>query len=335
MAPLISVIIPIYKVERYLKKCVDSILTQNFQDVEVILVDDGSPDNCPLICDNYAAMDSRIRVIHKTNGGLVSARKAGALAASGKYIATVDGDDGVTESFFEKLFEVIQKYEPDIIQFDSVEIRGNVVTECHSFMREGYYSRFEIENEIFPHLIENNMCGYIPPSQNYALILRNIYIECQMAIDDRIRIGEDGACTKPAIYRAQSLYILHECLSIYNINQESMTKGQKAYDLNGPLYVGKQYEKMIDMHQFDFQMQVYRYVTHNLFVCCGTQFFRQLTYREIKKELEHCLSNPFYQKAIHECTFSLNNIKGNLTKYTLQYKLFFMMKLYWALVFRP
>ncbi|HFU5892253.1 TPA: glycosyltransferase family 2 protein, partial [Enterococcus faecium] len=89
----ISIIVPIYNVEQYLRKCVDSILAQTFTDFEVILVDDGSPDNSGAICDEYAKLDSRVRVIHKENGGLSDARNAGIEIAKGKYLGFVDSDD--------------------------------------------------------------------------------------------------------------------------------------------------------------------------------------------------------------------------------------------------
>ena len=91
--PRFSIIIPVYKTEKYIKECVDSVLSQSFQDIEVILVDDGSPDSCPAICDEYAAVDSRVTVIHKENGGLSDARNAGLLAAAGEYIIFMDSDD--------------------------------------------------------------------------------------------------------------------------------------------------------------------------------------------------------------------------------------------------
>jgi glycosyltransferase involved in cell wall biosynthesis len=91
----ISVILPIYKVEKYLKKCVDSVLDSTFKNLEVILVDDGSPDACPQICDDYAMVDSRVKVIHKENGGQSSARNAGLAIASGDYISFIDPDDSI------------------------------------------------------------------------------------------------------------------------------------------------------------------------------------------------------------------------------------------------
>lgn len=100
---LVSVIVPVYKVEPYLDRCVASILAQTYPNLEVILVDDGSPDNCPALCDAWAQRDARIRVIHKKNGGLSDARNVGLDAASGAYISFVDSDDYIAENFIETL----------------------------------------------------------------------------------------------------------------------------------------------------------------------------------------------------------------------------------------
>ena len=101
---MFSIIVAIYKVEKYLSQCIESILAQSYKNFELILVDDGSPDNCPVICDEYAKTDSRIKVVHKNNGGLVSARKAGIEIASGEYICFVDGDDFVQ-------YDMLEQYE--------------------------------------------------------------------------------------------------------------------------------------------------------------------------------------------------------------------------------
>lgn len=110
----ISVIVPVYKVEQYLKKCVDSILAQTFQDIEIILVDDGSPDSSGKICDDYAKADSRVRVIHKENGGLSSARNAGIDAARGKYLGFIDSDDYIAPDMYELLHTNLVKEHADL-----------------------------------------------------------------------------------------------------------------------------------------------------------------------------------------------------------------------------
>ena len=114
MQPCISVIVPVYKVEPYLRQCVESIMNQTYSYLEIILVDDGSPDNCGAICDEYARKDSRIRVIHKENGGLSDARNAGLDIAAGDYIGFVDSDDWIEPQMYEKLLELLLKYGADM-----------------------------------------------------------------------------------------------------------------------------------------------------------------------------------------------------------------------------
>lgn len=114
MGDLISVIVPVYNVEEYLEDCVDSILQQSYQELEIILVDDGSPDNCGRICDAYQKKDDRVKVLHKENGGLSDARNAGIGLAAGEWVVFVDSDDVLDVHFVEALFMLVQKYQADI-----------------------------------------------------------------------------------------------------------------------------------------------------------------------------------------------------------------------------
>ena len=123
---LISIIVPVYKVEKYLKRCVDSLICQTYKNLEIILVDDGSPDSCPQLCDEYAKKDSRIKVIHKQNGGVSSARNEGLKFAHGEYIGFVDSDDYVHPSMYEKLIDCIHKNQCQIAtcRFSHVNEKG-------------------------------------------------------------------------------------------------------------------------------------------------------------------------------------------------------------------
>ena len=114
MNPLISVIVPVYKVEMYLKRCIDSIVTQTYSNIELILIDDGSPDNCPQICESYKEKDSRIVVIHKKNEGLSAARNKGLDIAHGDYITFIDSDDWVSTEYLSKLYSSIKETNADI-----------------------------------------------------------------------------------------------------------------------------------------------------------------------------------------------------------------------------
>jgi len=111
---LVSVIVPVYNVEKHLHKCVDSILQQSYKNIEIILVDDGSPDSCPQICDDYTHVDDRVKVIHKQNGGLADARNAGIEIAGGEYISFLDSDDYIAPNMIEHLMNKIDLYDADI-----------------------------------------------------------------------------------------------------------------------------------------------------------------------------------------------------------------------------
>ena len=116
--PLISVIIPCYNVEKYLYRCVDSIIGQTYKNLEIILVDDGSPDNCGKICDEYAAKDGRIKVIHKENGGLSDARNVAIDVAKGEWLTFVDSDDYLTKDYVDTLYNLCIKYKTKVTVAD-------------------------------------------------------------------------------------------------------------------------------------------------------------------------------------------------------------------------
>ena len=124
---LVSVIIPVYNVEKYLPKCLDSVINQTYKNLEIILVDDGSPDNSGKICDEYAEKDSRIKVIHKENGGVSSARNVGIKQAKGQYLLFVDSDDYIKDGYFDAVRGAALKYQCDIIQIGyQIEEKGRV-----------------------------------------------------------------------------------------------------------------------------------------------------------------------------------------------------------------
>ncbi len=120
MLPLVTVVVPVYRIQEYINECVDSIIRQSYKNIEIILVDDGSDDQCPEICDNYAAANSNIRVLHKQNGGLSSARNAGIEEAAGEYITFIDGDDIIAEDMIETMVDIALKESADIVKISLI-----------------------------------------------------------------------------------------------------------------------------------------------------------------------------------------------------------------------
>lgn len=122
--PLLSIIVPVYNVEEYLPRCIDSILSQTFTDFELILIDDGSPDDSGEVCDIWAEKDSRIRVIHKSNGGVNAARNTGLSLAKGRYITFIDGDDFIKSNTFEKALAILEENsEIDLLQYPEIQVQ--------------------------------------------------------------------------------------------------------------------------------------------------------------------------------------------------------------------
>lgn len=183
---MISVIIPVYKVEKYLRECVDSILTQTCTDMEVILVDDGSPDSCPQICDEYAAMDSRVKVIHKQNGGLSDARNAGLRLAAGEYICFIDSDDYLDDkNALDGILSVFEKENPDLVIFWSKaladgRIIGNDKTDYSACT--GETSAEKIYNAVKADKLNFSACMMV--AKRNFLITNNLFFKENIKSED-------------------------------------------------------------------------------------------------------------------------------------------------------
>ena len=151
--PLVSIIVPVYKTEAYLEQCVQSILGQTYENIEVILVDDGSPDRCPAMCDGYARTDSRVTVIHKRNEGAAFARKAGIMASAGRYLLMVDSDDWLDEETVECCVEAAQRDSADCVQFSYVREYPNKSIENPLFEADFSYDEATSEAKIHRRLV--------------------------------------------------------------------------------------------------------------------------------------------------------------------------------------
>ncbi len=228
--PLISVVVPVYKTEPYLKQCVDSILKQTYSNFEVILVDDGSPDNAGLVCDTLASQDARIRVIHQENGGLVSARKAGTLEATGDYITHVDSDDWLLPDHLQAFADAIEQHGADVIT-SIYHVRheegGGESVFGHDLLKAGYYDRNRMESVLFPVMLsapkQNTYTFGVLPSVWTKCVKRELAHKNTMEIPNGITMGEDVAWTYPCIYEASSIELLEAKTYVYRVNLASMT----------------------------------------------------------------------------------------------------------------
>lgn len=222
----ISILVPVYNTEKYLRQCLDSILGQTLRDLEIICVDDGSTDGSPQILDEYSGRDHRIKVIHKDNGGLVSARKTGLRAATGKYIGYVDSDDWIEANMYEELLAAFADKKADIAMCGRFEDNEDSSRKVYHGLPTGIYDKQGLRERIYPGMIVNREFFEwgIFPSVWDKLFRREALEPFQMAVDERLTMGEDAACTFPALLHAESIAVLDKCLYHYRQNQVSMVR---------------------------------------------------------------------------------------------------------------
>ena len=233
MSSVFSIIVPIYNVEPFIRKCIESILNQSFDDYELILVDDGSPDNCPLICDEYAEHDSRIKVIHKKNGGLVSARNTGLHKATGEYVFYVDGDDWLSQDTLTVIWnKAISVSRPDMVIFNMTRVYEDHTENEPLFVQEGLYSEDKLEQEIKPFMMYDRRKpfyhGLVFPSSGGKVIRREILLD-HYCKEESLRMGEDNAFIFECLFYSKSVFFCDDYLYMYNqLNSSSIRSNYDA-----------------------------------------------------------------------------------------------------------
>lgn len=211
---LISVIIPVYKVEKYLGQCVDSILNQTYTNLEVLLVDDGSPDDCPRLCDEYAAKDKRVRVIHKENGGLASARNVGLDKANGHFVSFIDSDDWIEQRTYEKIMRIHEETSAEIIMFDIIQTDGAM-----------FFDRFNYTQETGCVVNSDDIVKKILLDKIGSEVVKAVYdIKCWDGIRFPFgRLYEDIPTTYHVYEMANKVSFVNEALYKYRVNKSSIS----------------------------------------------------------------------------------------------------------------
>lgn len=195
--PTISVIVPVYNTQKYIAECIESILSQDFNDFELILVDDGSTDDSGKICDEYSSMDSRIKVYHQANGGVTSARKLGVKVSKGEWISFVDSDDTITRDYLSKLYT-----SSDGVSIVSAEEKENALISAQEFRKRCIY----VECEVGP-------CAKIYKKKSFRDNIFNI--------DNKVTLGEDMLMNIRLSYNSNKVRLINEKIYNYRYRSES------------------------------------------------------------------------------------------------------------------
>lgn len=255
---LISIIVPVYNIDKYLEKCIESIIHQTYKNIEIILVDDGSTDGSALICDKYAKKDKRIVVIHKENAGLVSARKCGLDHARGDYVMNVDGDDWIDGNMCETLLAKALETGSDVIDvtFSSIDPNGAIKRYAYE---ENFYQLSE-ENRILllGYWLKNAINIKIHSTLFSKLFKKEIFEQIYSSVPDNMSYGEDMIAFINLLSVARSIYVTGQSLYFYRIRESSVSHGftkkifKQSNKLDEYLYalIGELFP-MVDLEELD------------------------------------------------------------------------------------
>lgn len=294
---LISIIIPIYNVEKYLDKCIKSIEKQTYQNIEIILVDDGSPDNCGEMCDKYAQADKRIKVIHKKNGGLSDARNEGVKISTGKYITFIDSDDYVEEQYIELLYKAIIQNNTEISQcgINEVNEEEKLINEIGE-KEDKVKSTLKMLEELYYGKWENTVVWN-------KMYKRSLFNDIKFPIN---KIHEDEFTTYKILYKIKKVSIIKERLYNYRKNSESIT-GKKFNSRRLDFLIA--IEERLEFFQKNKEVKLY-----NLTLKCYLENIRYF-YMCVKKYMKN-------EKETNEILKKLKN------KYRITYKKIIKIKMF-------
>ncbi len=233
----LSVIVPVYNTQAYLRECIDSILAQSVNGMEIILVDDGSTDGSPAICDEYAACHENITVFHIENSGQTAARYVGVQNAGGEYIGFVDSDDWVEPDMYAHMLDYAEENSLDMACCGEYFEKGGTPTERYNNASAGVYGYERIQKELLPWIAASDTSVFgaaLLPHLWDKLFKRSIIAEALATLDRDIRWGEDICTNVKCVLKSRRLGVLRECLYHHRIHESSVCHRPDARALTSP-----------------------------------------------------------------------------------------------------
>ncbi len=320
--PCLSIVVPVYNTEKYLERCVSSIISQVFSDWELILVDDGSTDGSLNLCDGYAKQDSRIRVIHKENGGLSSARNAGLAVATGKYIGFIDSDDSVKKNMYSRMIGIIEKYDTDFVMSDYQRIPRNGKPFLKTLnIREGLYTKEDIRRDIYPSLIMGGNIDHGPLLSVWHCVYNAEFLRSNnILFDEMVLWSEDNLFSAVVGYHADSFYYLKgEDLYNYYQNEGTITTSYRKGAWNVYSHMNKVMQEFFEKKKdYDFSQELKWHMIYYACVCVSQT--KSLSDIEAKEELWTILNSPQLVKALEGVNLQGVNSKLKAQLFLMKYK---------------
>ncbi|MBP5246188.1 MAG: glycosyltransferase family 2 protein [Clostridia bacterium] len=333
--PEISVIVPAYRAENYIKDCAESVLGQTFADFELILVDDGSPDGCGRIIDEIAQKDARVKAVHKENGGPVSARKAGISAASGRYVMNLDSDDTLEKDTLSEVHKYISESNSDVYCFGFYFVTGDKKELILPNFDEGLYDTPEKMQIILNSFIYDAKKPFytfgIYPSIWSKVVKRELYTPCQNAINDSLIIGEDFALSFLIFHRAKSVFIIKKPYYDYKYLPFSLSRNISADNWETKAEILREFEasSLYKKEETIIKPQLGAYLTemlYNYLYVTAKEAEKYGDYAGVVKNLDGII-----RKYVNFCKYNFHSLRGIvvvfLIKHNMKRSLWLMAKI--------
>ena len=330
---LVSLIIPIYNTEQYLKQCIDSVLQQTYQNLEIILVDDGSTDHSGLICDHYIRQDSRIKVIHKKNGGLVSAWQAGVRASTGMYLMFLDSDDWIDAEMTEALLQQVDdtsKMQMICCNYMLEKEKQNKSIPVMHQLQPGVYEGEELESTIKSKLLGEER-RTISFSRCMKLFSKSLIKNNMIFCDERIVMGEDVSIVLPAILDSDRIVILEESFYYhYRFVESSMVhKYNPKLEENIHLLYERMLAAIREKRPQDERIreQAGREYLYLLFLVIKNEVRGNRNYR---RNIRRICTEPAVEQLLHDSILKPADVKNQLIYRVMKHPNFFYSTFLWG-----
>lgn len=321
---LFSVIVAAYNSGTYINKCIDSVIGQTCPELELILIDDGSHDDTLAICNGYAEADSRVKVVHKENGGHTSARNEGLSRACGEYVLFLDSDDSLSRTTLEECKSEIVSNHPDIIVFGMLDSDGGKLYRIS--VNDGCYEGCELEKIKKNGLVMGKDGSFaFPKSLSAKCFRRDVIYEPQMCIPREIKIGEDGAAFVGAMMKASKVSVIAQSTALYcclkRADSVSRTSDPNAFQrAKSLLYY---YHGILCD---DYMQQFYRCVVAQLYTAALFVIRSGEKREKIDSELEKVICDPLLSEGLKKASFSLKGYRFIVKKLILRHRLWWAAK---------
>ena len=339
--PKLSIVVPVYNTEKYLKRCMDSIINQTLKEIEIIIIDDGSKEECALLCDELSKTDSRIKVVHKQNGGLGFARNSGIEVATGEYIGFVDSDDYIEPQMYESLYNAAKKNDADIAISGICFVGGNMFSQSGDCIKKPYFNEYTMLDDMNNLLL--GVVGALPGEPNdsrYGVsVCKNIF-KASLIFDKNLKflserkvLSEDTLFMVDFIKNAKNAVGVPGTYYCYCRNEDSLSKSYNSQRFEKSIVFLDELENRISdtVKKEEYKIYLDRLIQGFGRILCSQEIMHardeKIRYSDVRKRLKEICTHEKIKNVLKSYPWYKLPPKQAAFAFAMKYRLFLLQKL--------